>query len=256
MKRITQLILFLTLFSFPLLPACAEQPSITTPPNADHMVKFDGSGIAVLQGQLSGGSLDANSTGQPREVIWLNIPAKVEKIETSIRLALTVRPETELASSLASRTTAREYNIFHPNAGIYHAFPPGAQIEVTFRKKDAEFEAVSFQEIKEKSALFPKRVTVAGVFSTDLLSQGTVQGSFTQALNKNDGTIVWTLSVPIRVQGINAEVMLPVQSTQGTQVVTPNGMVPAGSSFSWESVQIQFTRKGDTLIANQIKATH
>ncbi len=253
MKRTTQLILFLAIFSFSLLPACGEQPS-TTSPNGDHLVKFNKNGVAVLRGRYWSGSLDTATTAGANETMNILTLVKVEGMDAGASIPFVLHDDTKLLSSqLSSPTTLREYHIFHPASPVTDAFPRNAFLEITFVKKDAQFEAVSIQDVAQKPSLFQTKPAIDHVFSTDVFSKGTLNGSFTQALHQQGGTVIWTTSIPIDVQGIQAAVILEIHSTPNTLVVTSKGSVPADSEFPWgDSVQIQFTRKGSTLIADQI----
>ena len=262
MKHTIQLILFLTVFVFFFLPACGGQrpAEVTTESNADHLVKFDENGIAVLRGQISGGGFSANTSGKTREAIQIFIPVKVEGIKTRITIPFLIRPESEFSSSMTSQTmTVREYNIYHPFDQVTDAFPRNAWAEITFRKNGAEFEAISFHEVIRKFSFFQTRSSIDGVFSTDPFSQGTVSGCFRYSSlppgsRKPD---YWMLEVPVDIHGVKAIINLEIRSAPHTRVITSNGVVALDSGFSWgNSVLIQFTRKGNRLIADQITVFH
>jgi hypothetical protein len=249
MNRIAKLILFLMIVSLSLLSACGESPS-TTPPNGDHLVKFGKNGVAVLRGHYWSGTIDASAN----ETMNIVTPVKVEGIEAGLSVPFIVRDDTKILSSqMTSPTTVREYHIFHPSSSLDNAFPRGALLEVSFVKGDTQFEIASIQDVTQKPSLFQKSPSIDHLFSIDISSKSALNGSFTQALNKTDGTVIWTTSIPIPVQGVQAAVILQIHSAPNTQVITSKGIVSADSGFSWgDGVQIQFTRKGDQLIADQV----
>ncbi len=251
MKHATRLLLLLMIVSISLLSACGEEAS-NTPPNGDHLVKFNKDGVAVLRGHYWSGSLDRR-TGI-KETMNITTPIKVERIEAGLSIPFVLNDGTKIVSSqMIAPSTIREYHIFHPSSPVDGAFPRGALLEVSFVKKDAKFEVLSIQDVAQKPSLFQTTPSIDHVFSTDVFSKGTLQGDFTQALNRNDGTVLWTTAVPIPVQGIPAAVILQIDSTTSTQVITSKGIVAADSGFSWgDGVQIEFTRKGNKLIADKI----
>jgi hypothetical protein len=258
MKHTTRLNLCLAIATFCLLSSCGGQASapVTTAPNADSLVSFDENGNGLLHGIISSGGFAANATGKTRETIQLRIPAKVEGIKTTLTITFTLRPETEFSSSLTSQTmTVRDFNVYHAFDMVTKMFPPQAWAEVAFQKNNAEFEAVSFHEITQPSPIFQRRARVDGVFSTNFSSQGTLIGSFRQAsipygTQRPDW---WLLEVPVQIQGVKAIVDLTIQRGPDTQILTSKGIVPVDSGFAWgDGVIVEFTRKGDELIANQI----
>ena len=85
-------------------------------------------------------------------------------------------------------------------------------------------------------------------------SDGLLIGSIREALKHTDGTVTWTFAVPVSMHGVIAFAIVQVQSTPDTQVFNSQGYVPVTSHFSWQFVQIQFTRNADTLTARKITA--
>jgi hypothetical protein len=251
MKQTTQLLLLLAIFGFALLPACGAQPATgTTTPNADHLVKFNKDGIAQLRGRIRSGGFTTDTSVTLNESIDIAIPVKVEGIETGLIVPFVLGFETEISSSTTQQTNVQAYHSIHPTSAVYAAFPASALVDVTFRKKDTVFEAVAIHEVTKKP-LFQKKPAIDQVFSTDLFSQATIRGDITQALTRQEGEITWLVSMPITMQGNQVAVLLSIDSTPNTQVITSNGAVPV-SDTPWHNLQIKFTRKGDLLIADQI----
>jgi hypothetical protein len=251
MKQTTQLFLLLTIFGFALLPACGAQPVTgNIAPNADHLVKFNKDGFAQLRGRVRSGGFTTDTSVTLNESINIAIPVKVEGIETGLIVPFVLSFETEFSSSTTQQTNVRAYHSAHPTSAVQAAFPASALVDVTFRKKDTVFEAVAIHEVTKKP-LFQKQPAIDQVFSTDLFSQATIKGDITQALTKQEGDITWLVSIPITMQGIQVAVLLSIDSAPDTQVITSNGSVPV-SDTPWHNLQIQFTRKGDLLIADQL----
>jgi hypothetical protein len=241
MKHITLFILLLIIVSL----ACGAQPSagIPTPLNADHLVEFNEAGVAVLRGAPSGGTHSST-----KNTIDVSIPVKVEGIQAFIVVPFNMGSETEILSSQVSKTTVREYLNSNSRATPLDAFPRLAKVEVTFLKKGTAFETASVHEIEQGFDLLQKQEVLENVFiKDDVVKQDVLIGSIYQEYKQMDGVTTWLVSVPISIHGVEAAVILPVDSATDTQINTSNGEVPY-----FDSVRIEFTRSGDKLTARQI----
>ena len=255
MKGITKFIFILIILSVSLLSGCSsgQATDVTTPPNADHLAKFNKDEFAVLRGYFAGGGYAPPSqNGNLKEDITLAVPVKVDGIKTSIAVPFTLRFETEILSSMTTQTNVREYHKANPFAHVSTSFPSGALLEVTFAKKGGVFEAISIHEVNESFTLFQIMPVIKNVVSTDFLSRGRVVGSVTQKGQTREGEVTWMVAIPIKVHDIQANIFLLFQSAPDTQVITSTGVVPSTSHFSWEHIEIEFSRNGDRLIAHQI----
>ena len=247
MKRIPNIILFLTLFSFFLLSACNRQTSTT--PTANHLVEFNKDGIAVIRGHLLSGGFDIDTSMELNESLEITIPAEVDGIEASVVISFPLRFETEISSSLTPKTNVRDYHDANPFSTASSAFPNKALVDITFLKEDAMFETIAIHEITQDDASQSIAV-IDGVFSTNLFSKGTLRGRV-KDLKQDEASVIWMVSITIDIQGVEATVLLPIHCTPDTQIIS-NGDVPLTLVNPWGNVQIQFTRKGDTLTAHQV----
>jgi len=250
MKQKTKFILFLIIFNLSLLTACGGQQStnVTAQPNADHVVKFNEEGIAVLRGYISGGYFKPSSNPRYNTYIRLDVPAKVQGIDAKLAIPFTVISKTIISSSVVSETDVEGYHIHHPGSDVFGAFPSHPLVEVTFLKKGTEFEVLSIHEVRQKFNLFQKKAVIDNVFSESMFV-GSIH------LSKKDSTgafVWWNVSIPIDVQGIQSGVVLVVHSAPDTTLITPKGVVPLTGNFSGDHMQVQFTRWGDKLTASQI----
>jgi hypothetical protein len=253
MKHTTKFILFLIIFSLFLLTACGGQQSTdaTTPPNADHLVKFNEEGIAVLRGYFSQGQQNPPSNGKPNMFIRVDINAKVDGIKGSIRVPFTMLYETVLSFSTVQQTTLREYMSSTPWYDI--TFPNYSLVDVAFRKNGTEFEALSVQEVVQKFTLFKKWENIDGLFHKDASGQLVAGGSFEQAYMDSDGTVTsWVFNTPIQMQGIQAEVILGVESVPSTRIINSQGTFDRTAGNHLGLVQIVYTRRGSRMIAKEI----
>lgn len=260
MKRTLQFLLFPMIAGIFLLAACGGQAPATpgTLPNADHLVTFDENGMAVLRGTLNGGSFGPDTSQGLKENIYFFMPAKVQGIDSQIRIDLPLRFETEFSSSQHALSTVREYHIFHPYDHIQNAFPASVQVDLTFRKTDSGVEVISIHEVSPGFTLFKRKAAVEGVISTDVFSEG-VLGARTHSgelgLTDSSGSIVYfNLHAPITIQGIPATVVLQFYSDTDTQIITRKGVVFSRDqgTFPHGFVTVKFTRQGNKLIAHQI----
>lgn len=249
MKRITHSILVLWLISVFIVSSCGASPSTGNgAPNADNLVEFDEQGIAVVQGDINAAS---TALGEP-EVIFLDIPANMDGVDVMIRVPFTVRPETIIGSSAVKQTDVQDYMVFNPGQSAYNAFPNTAWAEITFRKQAGAFEAISILEVTKKFSLFDSKPNITPVF-TRTGSQGTLLGYIKQSHRASDGSVLsWLVLTPILVHEIPANVIFFVEPSEDIQAIGPNGNGSAPNEISG-SVQIEFTGRGGTLTAKQIR---
>lgn len=260
MKRTLQRISLLMIIGILILSACGGQtPSAPgTLPNADHLVKFDENGIAVLRGMLVGGSFATDTSRSLKEDISFVIPARVEGIGALIVIDFPLSFETEFSSSMHSLSTVREYHIFHPYDHIERAFPLSAQIDLTFRKKDAGIEVISLHEVTPGFTLFKPKAVVDGVISTDAFSSEGVLAARTQGeiglTDENKSIVYFNFHTPITIQGIPADVVLRFYSAPDTEIITRKGAVLSRDEGTYPHglLTIRFTRQWNKLIARQI----
>jgi hypothetical protein len=260
MKRTLQLISFLTILGVFLLSACGGQaPSVPGAlPNADHLVTFDENGLAVLRGTFNGGGFGTDTSQGLKENIHFYIPAKVQGIESQIMIDLPLRFETEFSSSLHALSTVREYHIFHPYDHIQNAFPSGAQVDVTFRKKDAGVDVISMHEASPGFTLFKRKAAVDGVLSTNAFSEGVLAartgGGVLGSTDANNSIMYFNFHAPITIQGIPATVVLRFYTAPDTQIITRKGAILSRDAATYPHglLTIKFTRQGNKLIARQI----
>ena len=247
MKRITQYILVLTIVSVSLLSACRGGSSTNAAPNADHLVEFDKQGIALLRGQVTSASATA---GQNTEILTIHIPARMDGMDVIVAVTFTLRNETLVSSSLIKQTDLLEYLSFHKGSSAFEAFPANALVDVTFKKTGTTFIASAIQEVTKKS-LFPKRTVIDPLFTTEGFGEGTLQGTILQTRKQNNGTVRWTVSVPLTMQGVEIAVLLPVQSAVDTNVIPAGNTIKTVDTIRGK-VKIDFVRSSDTLTARQV----
>lgn len=255
MKHATKFILFLIIFNIFLLTACGGQQSTdaTAQPNLDYLVQFNADGSAVLRGYYFDGHSTPPSNGRPNMFFTLHLPAKVDGIKSSISIPFTLLYETVVSSSTVKQTDVQRYFISNPDSYMFYIFRNRPLVEVTFRKNGTEFEALSIHEVAENFTLFQKQVNIDGLFYKDTSSQWIAMGSIDYNNNRNSiEEISWEFSRPIPMQGIEAEVIVEVESTPDTKIVTSQGTFERTPNVDMDLVQIVYTRKGGRMIAKEV----
>lgn len=247
MKRNTYIILILSIVSV-LLSACGGASTDGVTPTADHLVEFDEQGIAVLRGQVSSLSTSDAKTGT---FMNIDIPAEMDGLDVLLSVPFSLRNETILASTTTKPMDLLEYLSFNKGSSAVKAFPSQALVDVTFRKTGTGFEAISINEVTESFSLFKRTVTIEPLFSSDIFNPGTLQGRIIQSFKDSDGFLVWTLAMPIQMQGVEAAVLVPVHPGADTEIITTSGNVIMLDQVSG-NVQIGFTRNRDTITAHSV----
>lgn len=244
-KLMTQLFLFLTLM---LVTACAQQTTFAEPlPNLDHLVAFDSDGSAVIRGRISGVRHCPPRDGYLNSDIVIEIPVDVQGIDAGVAVPFLLRFETEILSNLTPHTNARDYLTANPKSSIFDAFSIFETVDVTFVKKDAAFEAVAIRQVNLADMTDQSIAVIDGVFSIDIFSKGTLEGN-TNGSNWGD-VVTWTISMPTTVHGVEVNILLPINSTDKTQVITKDGAVPVDIHHPGGHVQVDFTRTDGVLEA-------
>jgi hypothetical protein len=244
----TRLFLLLTLSGLLFAAGCGQRPSsVDTLSSLDKLVEFDNNGYAVIRGRISSDSSCSTTDGTLSAYIEIEVPADVQGIEAGIAVPFTLRFETEILSNLTTHTNVRDYLAANPESTTFDAFPILETVEVTFVKKDAAFEAVAIRQVDSADTSNQNIAAIDGIFSTDIFSKGRLEGS-TGGSNWGD-VVTWTISMPVTVHGVDADILLPINSTDKTQVITEDGTVPVDIYHPGGHVQVEFTRAGNTLEA-------
>lgn len=252
MKRTTQILLFLAIFSL-ILSACGGSASEKDGTlNADRLVSFNEEGIAVVQGRVAGGWWKPAASGAINETIIIDIPVNVDGIDAAVAVPFVLRTDTDILSTLSPKqTTALAYITFNPNSGAINAFPAMALVEVTFKKQGDTFQTLSIYQVAEKFAPFQRTPSLKDIVVTDAFTKGTIAGEITQAYQQGD-EYLWRLSVPILMQGVGSGVILMLESAYDTEIITSDGILLPENVNLIGPVSIEFTRRGDRLIAREI----
>jgi hypothetical protein len=244
MKRITNLLLILTIVSA-LLSACAAGANGGTP-TADHLVEFNDEGNAVLRGNIPAGTTAGDS-----ETLSINVPVKMDDMNVAVNVPFKLSRDTILSSSLTEKTDLIEYLSFNKGSSASKAFPASALVDVTFRKTGDGFEAESIVEVEGKP-LFQRTPKIAPLLNMEGFLRGTLQGYIAEMVQHNDdGTVVWTVGIPIPLQGVTAAVHIPVRTELDTEIISLSETL-VGADAAHGNVQIEFTRDGDILIARRV----
>jgi hypothetical protein len=238
MKRL--FILGLTMISMSLLGGCGTGAS--TAPNADHLFEFNDAGYGVLRGNVAGGTAG--------ETLSINVPVKMDDMSVAVNVPFKLSRETMLTSSLIDKMDVIEYLSFNKGSSAYKAFPASALVDVTFRRTGDSFEAVSIIEVDGKP-LFQRTPKVATVLDMEGFLRGSLQGQIAESFPQDDGSMLWTVDIPIPMQGTTAAVRLPVRAALDTEVISSGDTILALENVRG-NVQIEFTRDGDILEARSV----
>lgn len=249
MKRIVLLTVFLVLF---ILSACGPAPAANgAAPTGDHLVQFDDQGVAVLSGFMTGASIDPGED----EILYFNVLATIDGAIANVRVPIRVQRDTIIASTTTTERDVLEYMTFNPGKYAYDAFPPGAFEEVSFRKSGDSFVAVTIREVKKGFwyPYFEKKANLDTLIVKDGFSRGTLIGHIGEPSRNDDGSATWKLSIPIMVQGVQADVWVWVETEPDVQLDTTSGAAITIESLHGD-VQVEFKRSGKTLKATHITA--
>lgn len=209
-----------------LLTACGQITSSSTSEpqsaNLDQLINVNADGSATLRGRISGGSQCRNEAGTPETIfIEVEMPVVVQGIETYIAIPFHIALGTEIVSSQTPAVSAQAFFAANPQASFTDAFAILQSVEILFSSVDGVFWAAT---IRETSPQDPSQaVNLAGIFTTNLLAKGTIEGDAIRFGWDGDGNMTWTIAIPHTLHGAPVNVLLPVKVTPGTQVVFRNG---------------------------------
>lgn len=244
MKRMN--IFILMMLSLSIIAACGGQASAA--PTADHLVEFDTQGIAVLRGQVSRLSTRDAKTGT---FLNVDIPVKMDGMDLFVSVPFRLRNETLLASTTTKQMDLLEYLSFNQGSSAFNAFPERALVDVTFRGTGDGFEAIAIQETTPSFSLFKRTAEIDPLFDSDIFNPGTLQGHIIESYKDTYGMLIWTVALPIQMQGNEAAVLVPVHVALDAEVITTSGNILMLDQISGD-VQIEFRRNKDGLTAHQV----
>jgi hypothetical protein len=245
-KLITRIFLLLIVSSLLFALGCGGRSTFANAGSSlDKLIEFDETGRAVVRGRISGDYSCTVENGQLRGNIQIEVPANIQGIDGWVALTFKLRFETELSSKLVPYTNLRDYLSANPDSTTFDAFAIYETIDVTFIKKDGVFEALAIRRITDTEQSV---ASVNGLFSTDILSKGTLEGTINGA-NWGEEGVTWILSIPRNVQGVEAAIHLPIQSSDHTEVITKDGALPIDMYHPGGHVQVNFVEEDHTLKA-------
>jgi len=261
-------LIIISLFVF--LTACGKTaPSSKTIDSKagelDHLISFNSDGYATLRGRLSGGSQCPGEDGTPANVfIEVEMPVIVQGFESYVAVPFRVEMETKITSSITPAARAQDFFATNPQASFSEAFALYQSVEISFTKSDGGFLASAVRETSPQDIRLA--ANLAGIFTVNAFSQGTLQGSTFQENWASDGSrMTWIIGLPFTLHGISVNIRLPLEITRATQSVLKNGqtlptlsdkkegdIMPGSSMIPLGSLRVEFTLKENVLEVSRI----